>query len=233
MGPRQLGTGLLFVLAALGCKDQVPMLSPATRDASSEAGAMVEVDAGTDAGAPVSGVDPSVRLLDLSTDQAERVCSAWSARLDRLVPRSLYLQASCTKQAWPLSADATFMPSPSRCAELLAMCLANDGALGGFTPAASLGADLIDPVRCVQPPQSLDLGACDATVGDLEVCSAALSIAVAQHIKLIACDALSDPKVLDSVARDVDFSMVPECQGLQMRCPALMFYSQLDGKPPL
>lgn len=94
------------------------------------------------------------------------------------------------------------------------MCLANAGTLGGVTPAQGLGADLIDPTRCAQPLPSLDLGPCDATVGDLELCSAALSIAVAQHLKLITCDTLLDSKVLDSVAGDVDFSMVPDSRCL-------------------
>ncbi|HET8940193.1 MAG TPA: hypothetical protein VFN67_42420 [Polyangiales bacterium] len=226
MLPKPLGAELLLVLTALGCSDSDD--PPPTRDAGGEAGAALTVDAGS----PESGIDPAIRLLDLSSDQAKRVCSAWSTRLDRLVPHSTYLQASCTQQAWPLSADAAFMPSPSRCNELLAMCVANDGALGGFPPAQSLGADLVDPTRCVQPSAGLDLGPCDATVGDLEVCTAALAVAVADHIKLITCDALLDSAVLDRVARDVDLTMVPECHGLQMRCPALLFYSGLDGKPP-
>jgi hypothetical protein len=226
--PKRLGADLLLVFAALGCGDHTSSVAPALRDSGPEAGAAVD----TDAGVPRSGVDPSIRLLDLSSEQANRVCGAWSARLDRLVPRAAYLQASCTQQAWPLSADAAFMPSPQRCKELQDMCVANGGTLGSFTPAASLGADLVDPNRCVQPLPGLDLGPCDATVGDLEVCSAALSVAVAEHIELITCDALLDSEVLDRVARDVDLTMVSECDGLRMRCPALMFYSGLDGKPP-
>jgi hypothetical protein len=70
-------------------------------------------------------VDPALRRVELPSDLAARVCSAWSARLDRLVPHSAYVEASCTQQAWPLSADAEFKPSQPRCQELHAMCVAS------------------------------------------------------------------------------------------------------------
>jgi hypothetical protein len=231
MDSKQLGIVISLSIAALGCADRESKSQ--THDAGREAGSATGLDAGVDTGAPESGVDPALRLVELPSDLAARVCSAWSARLDRLVPRSAYVEASCTQQAWPLSADAEFKPSQPRCQELRAMCVASGGALGGFTPAQSIGADLIDPVRCVSPLAGLDIGACDATVGDLEACSTPLSAAVSEHIKLITCDALLDPSSLDRVARDVDLSVIPECQALQARCPAWMFYGQLDGKPPL
>jgi hypothetical protein len=182
-------------------------------------------------------VDPARRLVDLSRDEAERTCGALSDRFDDVLPGRDYLEASCTQQAWPVSFDFSnitgdLIGSPSRCKQLLAMCLDKGGQLGEFTPTKSLGADLIDPESCPLPAPGLDLAACDATLGDLETCAAAAASELGPRLARADCDALADPETLQRATPQVDITQLVECQGLLERCPIFTLDTQPDGRAP-
>ena len=117
------GCWLLFVvLSACGGDDQT---EPERADAAAEP--------------PIVPVDPEKRLTELSGDETARVCGALSDRFDDLLSSKQYLELSCTQQAWPVSFDFSnitgeLMGSPTRCKELVSMCIDKGGALGDFTP---------------------------------------------------------------------------------------------------
>jgi hypothetical protein len=192
---------------------------------------------GGDAAAPEPPVDPASHLIDLSEGETSRVCGGLSERFDDLVSPSDYLEASCTQQAWPVSFDFSnitgeLMGSPTRCKQLVTMCLDNGGALGDFTPTKSLGADLVDLMRCNLPQAGLDLGACDATVGDLEACVAAAASELDMRLPRADCDALGEQGALEKASPQVDIAQLAECKGLLERCHIFTLDTLPDGRPP-
>jgi len=215
---------VLFVLLP-ACGDDKPAPRPA--DAATE----------RDPERDPEPVDPELRLVDLSRDEAERACSALSDRFDDVLPRRNYLEVSCAQQAWPVSFDFSnitgdLIGSPSRCKQLVAMCLDQGGALGDFTPTKSLGADLIDPAACTLPAPGLDLAACNATLGDLETCVEAAAGELGPRLSRANCDALADPETLQRATPQVDVTQLVECQGLLERCPIFTLDTQPDGRAP-
>ncbi|HKU44202.1 MAG TPA: hypothetical protein VJR89_38845 [Polyangiales bacterium] len=213
---------------ACGDDDDAPAVAP---DAGTDAAAV-------DAGPPESGVAADSKLSDLSDEDAGRVCAALSRRFDRVLSPAAYRKASCTQQAWPVSFDFSntsgeLMGSPPRCEMLVQMCLDQGGALGDFTPTASLGADLVDRARCTEPGAGLDLVACEATVGDLEACGAAVASELTARLPRETCDALADPQGLERASMPIDLAQLPACQPLQERCPGFSIDTQPDGRAPM
>lgn len=182
-------------------------------------------------------VDPDNRLVDLSSDETARLCGAMSERFDGVLSGRAYLDASCTQQAWPISFDVSnttgeFIGSPKRCRELVEMCLEKDGALGDFSPTESLGADLVDRERCNLPAPGLELDACDATVADLDACTAAVAAKLGKRLADADCELLGDMDALQNASPALEIAQLAECQGLLTRCPIFTLDTLPDGRPP-
>ncbi len=186
---------------------------------------------------PESGVAAELRLTELSAEDAAKVCGAVSARFDRLLPKRGYLEVSCTLQAWPVSLDVSnitgeYIGDPERCKEFVGTCLAQDGALGEFSAAQSIGADLIDPARCTSVQRGANPAHCEATVADFEACAYAAVADLGPRLARVDCDDLSEPGALERVAPEADLSALEACQPLRERCPDLSLDTLLDGKVP-
>jgi len=224
---------LCIAIGSIACGDDDP--ESRVRDAGSGGSdASAERDA---APPPESGVAAELRLTELSAEDAAKVCGAFAARLDRLLPKRDYLEVSCTLQAWPVSLDVSnitgeYIGNPRRCKELRGDCIAQDGALGEFSAAQSIGADLVDVARCVSVQRGADPADCEATVVDFEACAYAAVADLGPRLARADCDALSEPDALERVAPEVDLTAIEACQPLRTRCPDLSIETLLDGKAP-
>ena len=183
-------------------------------------------------------VDPELPLTELSSEQRERVCGALAQSYDRTLSEHAYLEASCTVQAWPLSwvpanGNGDVKGDPEKCKAAVAKCLEQHGTLADSSPTQTLGADLVHPTRCTVPPDGIDLGPCDANVGDLETCTTALARALAPRLESTSCDQLGDANELQSV-QPIDLATLPECAALREHCMALALTleTQPDGQKP-
>lgn len=217
----------LCSMCVLGCGDA----GGGSRDAGRELAA--------DAMSPRTEVDPSFPLKDLSSELRARVCSALARSYDRSLSEHAYLEASCTLQAWPLSwvpanGDGDVTGDPEKCRAAVAKCLEQHGTLAESSPPQTLGADLVHPTRCTLPPDGIDLGACDASVGDLEMCTAAIAVELAPRLERASCDQIADPNELQRIQPAVDLAMLPECAALREQCMVLAWTleTQPDGQQP-
>jgi hypothetical protein len=194
-----------------------------------------------DAMSPQTRVDPELPLKELSSELRERVCGALAQSYDRTLSEHAYLEASCTLQAWPLSwvpasGNGDVKGDPKKCKTVVAKCLEQHGTtLADSSATQTLGADLVHPTRCTLPPEGIDLGACDATVGDFETCTAAVVVELAPRLESTNCDQLGDPNELQSVQPAIDLATLPECAALREHCMAvaLTLETQPDGQKPL
>jgi hypothetical protein len=184
-------------------------------------------------------VDPELPLKELSSELRERVCDALAQSYNRTLSGRAYLEASCTVQAWPLSwipanGNGDVKGDPEKCKTAVARCLEQHGTLAEASPTQTLGADLVHPTRCTLPPDGVDLGVCDANVGNLETCAAALAVELGPRLKSTSCDQLGDPNELDSMQPAIDLATLPECAALREHCMALALTleTQPDGQKP-
>jgi hypothetical protein len=193
-----------------------------------------------DASPPQTGVDPQVRLTELSSDDRERLCGAVAEKYDQALTADAYLNASCTLQAWPLSWVAANSKGEvkgdlDKCKAAVAMCLDQHGTLADVaSPPQTLSADLLNPTGCTLPPAGVDLGTCDATVADFHACTAALAAKLGPRLKSVSCDQLGDLNDFESIQPAVDLTTLPECAALQEHCMtlALTLETQPDGQKP-